>query len=199
MTPYYAEGGIKIFCGDCRAVLPLLPTADTVITDPVWPNASPALIGSDRPYELLAEALEACGQITRLAIQLGCDSDPRILTAAPPALRFFRACWLEYSRPSHKGRLLYTGDVAYLFGAPPPSRPGRRLIAGRYCSTRPDAERVAVTRHRQGGCQAAAIPAPGGSSMCAGSSRDGPMALCWTRSAEAAPRLSRRRCPGCPP
>lgn len=33
-TPFYDEGGITIYCGDCREILPLLPKVDLVLTDP---------------------------------------------------------------------------------------------------------------------------------------------------------------------
>ena len=36
MTPYYSEGGITIYHGDCREVLPTIPTADLVLTDPPY-------------------------------------------------------------------------------------------------------------------------------------------------------------------
>jgi hypothetical protein len=71
----------------------------------------------------------------RAVIQLGCDSDPRILLGVPAEMKFFRVCWLEYACPTRKGRLLYTGDVAYVFGPPPKSRPGLRVISGKYTST----------------------------------------------------------------
>jgi DNA modification methylase len=39
---------------------------------------------------------------------------------------------LEIARVGYKGRLLMNGDIAYLFGEPPSSQPGRRVISGRY-------------------------------------------------------------------
>lgn len=36
MQPYYEETGITIYHGDCREVLPLLPKADLVLTDPPY-------------------------------------------------------------------------------------------------------------------------------------------------------------------
>ncbi len=36
MTPYYDADGIRIFCGDCREVLPTLGKVDAVITDPPY-------------------------------------------------------------------------------------------------------------------------------------------------------------------
>ena len=34
--PYYDEGGITIYCGDCREILPHLPNVDLVLTDPPY-------------------------------------------------------------------------------------------------------------------------------------------------------------------
>ena len=36
MTPYYDEDGITIYHGDCLEVLPTLPSADLVVTDPPY-------------------------------------------------------------------------------------------------------------------------------------------------------------------
>lgn len=36
MKPYYSEGGITIYHGDCREILPALPAADLVLTDPPY-------------------------------------------------------------------------------------------------------------------------------------------------------------------
>lgn len=36
MTPYYQHGGITIYHGDCREVLPELPKVDLVMTDPPY-------------------------------------------------------------------------------------------------------------------------------------------------------------------
>lgn len=131
LKPYYDDGnGIVIYHGDCRELLPEV-TASAVITDPVWPNASVPLHGADRPYELLREALELV-DVPRLAVQLGCDSDPRFLGAVPESFSFFRVAWLELARVGYKGRLLMTGDVAYLFGAPPKVIPGQFVIPGRF-------------------------------------------------------------------
>lgn len=150
MKPYYDHAGITIYHGDCREILPSVGFVNTVITDPVWPHASAALQGSDRPYQLFAECAKKLN-CDRLVVQLGCDSDPRFLLGVPAALPFFRAIWLEYACPTHKGRLLYTGDVAYVFGVPPASAPGRRVMPGRYLSSRPDAARTKVTKHKEWG------------------------------------------------
>ena len=61
---------------------------------------------------------------------LGTDSDPRILAAMPDGLAFFRVVSLDYAHVTFKGRLLYAGDVAYLFGEPPPAATGHMIIGG---------------------------------------------------------------------
>lgn len=121
----------EIICGDCREIMPVLkPSPTVIITDPVWPNPIDCLVGADRPYELFSEFCSVLPEtVKRIAIILGCDSDPRIL--APIPLPFFRVCALEYSVPSKVGRLLKTGDTAYLFGPPPKVKLGQRVIPGR--------------------------------------------------------------------
>lgn len=131
MTPYYEHAGITIYHGDCREILMRIRGYDSVITDPVWPNAKVELAGWEDPVTLLKEAAELLF-CDRLAIQLGCDSDPRMLAELEAKWRFFRVCWLEVVRPHYKGRLMYGSDVAYLFGTPPASRKGSHVIPGRF-------------------------------------------------------------------
>ncbi len=128
MNPYYEHAGITIYHGDCREVLPHV-VAETMITDPVWPNNTlPEFIGLD-PWGLLQEATYLFDG-ERLAIQLGLDSDPRILTRVPARFAYFRSVQLRWACPSYKGRLLVDRDVAYLFGIPPLAQKGRHLIGG---------------------------------------------------------------------
>jgi hypothetical protein len=137
-TPYYEKDGITIYCGDCREMLPQLEI-ESLITDPVWPDADVKIPGHENPYKLFAEMCEAIPQGTeRLIVQLACDSDPRFLEGVPDNWPFLRVCWLDYAKPSYKGRLLYTGDVAYVFGIPPAFIPGRQLMAGMCRSSRSD-------------------------------------------------------------
>lgn len=133
MQPYYDREGVTIYHGDCREILPSLPPLDVVLTDPVWPNAVAELAGSDDPWRLFADAARHFPRLARRAvIHLGCDSDPRFLAGLPPEMPLFRVCWLDYTVPNRKGRKLYGSDVAYVFGEPPKSRPGARVIPG-YC------------------------------------------------------------------
>jgi len=149
MKPYYDHAGIQIFLGDCRDVLPDLTcyrcagggceecanfgfTGNTIITDPVWPDASAELAGKNDPFGLLQSTLSLIGKRHRLAIQLGVDSDPRFLLAVPVEWDFFRLCWLDVSRPHYKGRLLDGVTPAYLFGEPPRVIPGQFVIPGMF-------------------------------------------------------------------
>lgn len=116
LQPFYEEDGIAIYHGDCREVLPQLQ-ADAVVTDPVWPDCEHIFPGIDA-VALLREALTVA-DVERVAIQIGCGSDPRFLSAVPARFPFIRTCWLEYACPSDQGRILNTGDVGYVFGEPP--------------------------------------------------------------------------------
>lgn len=140
MKPYYEHAGVTLYHGDCREILPNI-SAEAIITDPVWPNSIFPLVNN--PCGLLTEAL-ALAECRRVVIHLGCDSDPRFLSAVPISLPFIRSCLLEYARPSYKGRLVYGGDIAYVYGEMPPPitrkcGTGAALIPGLCISTRSDA------------------------------------------------------------
>ncbi len=131
MKPYYQDEWVTIYHGDCREILPQLPKVDLLLTDPVWPNADAGLEGQDRAAELLAETLQLLPVgVKRLAIHIGCDTDPRFLAAVPLKYEFFRVCWLRYIQPHYKGRLLYNSDIVYLFGEPPKPTERQFLIPG---------------------------------------------------------------------
>jgi hypothetical protein len=119
MTPYYEHAGITILHGDCREILPAL-SAEAIITDPVWPQPSLLLSGSERPFELFAEMCAAIPPaVARIVVHLGCISDPRFVASVPERFPFFRLCWLAQVPCSFRGRALNSGDVAYAFGSPP--------------------------------------------------------------------------------
>lgn len=137
IRPYYETEHITLYHGDAREVLPDLDRVDSVITDPVWPNALKGLPGSDDPFGLFASvAIHFPKVADRCVIQLGCNSDVRILLGVPDSMPYFRTCWLEYIRPNYIGRTLNTGDVAYVFGTPLPSEPGKHLMPGRFIESR---------------------------------------------------------------
>lgn len=161
MKPYYDDGGVTIYCGDSREVLPRLGALGTVITDPVWPNSISSLIGHERPYELFAEMCALLpGNADRLVVQLGFDSDPRFLSGVPIDLPYFRTCWLDYACPSYKGRKLHTGDVAYSFGSAPSFRIGRAVIPGRCVSTQSDWKMPRANKHKETSRRNGDLPHP---------------------------------------
>ena len=131
MTPYYSHAGIEIYHADCREILPQL-VVDAIVTDPVWPDCEHIFPGIDARL-LLRQACEAA-RPKRLAIQIGCNSDPRFLEAVPSDLRFLRACYLPYTPSGYLGRLLRDADFAYIFGEPPPSKVGARVLPGTHMS-----------------------------------------------------------------
>ena len=134
--PYYQDKAVTIHHGDCREILPLLAPIDAIITDPVWPNSSPYLVGADEALELFTAAARFFPDLAkRVVVQLGGLSDPRFLIAIPPSLPFMRVCWLAYARPNYFGRFLGQADVAYVFGKPPRPRPGYQIIPAQTIST----------------------------------------------------------------
>jgi len=125
-------GNCTLYRCDCVEILQSsVGKVDTVVTDPVWPNNSIPEFAHINPYVLFDDAWRHI-VAKRAVVQLGCDSNPAILK--PITLPFFRVAWLEYARPGHKGRLLNTGDVAYMYGTPPPAIPGKKLISGKCLS-----------------------------------------------------------------
>lgn len=123
-------GDSVVYQGDCRDVLPHLDRVNTIVTDPVWPNCPAGLlVGAEAPYALLQQALRLC-QSDRLVIVMRHDSDPRFLTAAHARWPFFRVQILPYVLPGFIGRKLGGDELAYCFGKPIPSAPGRRVIPG---------------------------------------------------------------------
>lgn len=123
-------GLATLYCGDCREILPEID-ADVMITDPVWPNCPTGLLqGADDPTKLMRETMQALPTIKRLVIVMRNDSDPRFLCTVPASTPFFRTQILPYVMPGYIGRKLGGDEMAYCFGQPPPSAPGRRVIPG---------------------------------------------------------------------
>lgn len=148
MRPYYDHAGVTIFHGDCREILPNISIAQTIVTDPVWPNSLLKLKGADRPLELFTEAAAFFPRICqRAVVHLGCTSDPRFLLAIPKELPFLRTCWLRLNFPSYRGRILIGSDVAYAFGTAPKSRKGHHLLPGE-CSTNDTDMDISIKRKR---------------------------------------------------
>lgn len=129
---------IQLFHGDCRQILSDIGPVDTVITDPVWPNVPADMFPNVLDPQALLES--ALSKITarRLVIVLRGDSDPRFLQAVPKRWPFFRTQLLPYVMPGYIGRKLGGDELAYCFGEPLPSAPGRRVIPGRAPSVQPE-------------------------------------------------------------
>jgi site-specific DNA-methyltransferase (adenine-specific) len=128
---------VKLYLGDSRDILTTIGPVDTVITDPVWPNA-PADMFPDvaDAAGLLADCLKKI-EAKRIVIVLRGDSDPRFLQAVPARWPFFRVQLLPYVMPGYIGRKLGGDELAYCFGEPLPSAPGRRVIPGRAPAAQP--------------------------------------------------------------
>lgn len=155
-------GNATLYLGDCREILPTLPKVDAMITDPPW-DAAKNIPGADNPRGLFSDTtpLIAAG-CERAVIQLGCDTDPSFISPLAKQMPFLRVCWLEYALPSYKGRLLYTGDVAYAFGAWPSTKVGT-VIPGRCISSKSDKEFVRGPRSKgkeKGGYEVLPHPIP---------------------------------------
>lgn len=156
------EMTVRVITGDCRDVLPTLPASGIIVTDPVWPNAPmSAMAGSEDPVALFYSVAPLLRRFRRVVIQLGCDSDPSMLAALD--MPFLRVCWLRYACPTYKGRLLHTGDVAYVFGQWPKARPGAGVLPGECTSTRSNSEFIRGPRKPgkvKGGHEVLAHPMP---------------------------------------
>src|SRR5574342_354263 len=95
-TPYYSDGLVTIYQGAARQIAAEidLTAASVLLTDPVWPNPGRAPIaGTEAPAELFADVMRTLVDrgLGRAIVILGVDSDPRFLSAVPPALPFVRA------------------------------------------------------------------------------------------------------------
>ena len=130
MKPYYQDEWVTIYQRDCRGIIGQIE-ADVCITDPIWPNAPIKYYpwGGFNPQEVFAGAMAQL-EVKRLVIVMRSDSDPRFLQVVPDRYPFFRTQNLPYVMPGYIGRKLGGDEIAYCFGDPIPSAPGRRVIPG---------------------------------------------------------------------
>lgn len=133
---YKTKLGI-LYNGDCRKIIPQIKeNINLVYTDPVWHNSLDKLQGSSNPEMLFKQTMKCISKISdRIAIHLGIDTDPRFLKVIPKKYKFVRSIWLKYAFPHPKGRILYSGDICYLFGVPPKPYKGHKIIPGEKCAT----------------------------------------------------------------
>lgn len=140
MTPTNTLPVNEIICGDCLEVMKDWPDnlRCRIITDPVWPDT---VIWPDIDAEKLfaRAAKEICRFAQTVVVILGCDTAPNMLNSIK--LPYMRTCWLRYACPHYKGRILYTSDVAYVYGEKPSVIKGRFVLGGEYVKTDARAEK----------------------------------------------------------
>jgi hypothetical protein len=130
VKPYYEHGGITIYHGDSREVLPALPRAAVVLTDPPWPAKTDIVQGCTRALELWAEIVPLLN-CDRLLLWLACTADPRAwLRGGLDHLPYQRTVILRRAIPGYYGRILMDCEVIHVLGSHPSSKPGRRVIPG---------------------------------------------------------------------
>ncbi len=141
MSETVVIGNATLIHGDALQVLKTLPAAQCVITDPVWPNCPPGLLaGSDAPDELWLQAMTVMALPTRMSVVMRADSDPRFLQGI--RLPFFKAQILPYVMPGYIGRKLGGDELAYGFGEPIKSAPGKRVIPTYAPKIQPDGRKA---------------------------------------------------------
>lgn len=128
--PYYSDerSGIRLYHGDCLEAIADVE-ADVIVTDPVWPNCpANSVPGWEDPHGLFERFCAVMPDVTRAAIILRNDSDPRFLSPMPERLPFVQVMWLQYVMPGYLGRVLGGNETCYVFGEPVQSAEGRRVI-----------------------------------------------------------------------
>lgn len=73
MKPYYQDGWVTIYCGDCREILPELPKCDLVLTDPPYGTTACS-------WDTIIPLEQMWGGILRVAK----DNTPIVFTASQP-------------------------------------------------------------------------------------------------------------------
>lgn len=92
MAPFYEKDGITIYHGDCREILPTLPKADLVLTDP------PYGIGLEEHgrngYDWKIEGDDSQDIGNEILIRLGQQELPQIVFASPK--KPWPGCWRQW-------------------------------------------------------------------------------------------------------
>lgn len=117
---YYQDEAGFVLHGDSRLLMQYITSddVDVIVTDPVWPGCKPDFPGSDDPFRLFYNVAVHFPRLTdSVIIILGCNTDPRLLSGIHPTLKFLRLAIMERIPPSYRGPIMYSFDVAYVFGA----------------------------------------------------------------------------------
>jgi DNA modification methylase len=125
----------KIHQGDCLPFMRSLPDkcVDLVLTDPIWPNPIPEWRNLN-PQKTFDDVIPEIFRISNSAIFIvGCNSDIRFFSNIPNHIPFLRSVWLEYAVPGMRGLILYSGNIAYVFGHPNLPN-GKNLFPGKKCA-----------------------------------------------------------------
>jgi hypothetical protein len=139
-------GNATLICADARIVLSEIMTPESVVvTDPPWDQAR-GIPGADDPRGLFSSVAGDLARAKCVAVQLGCYTDPTFCAPLAALMPFFHTCWLKYILPSYRGRVLVSSDVAYVYGTPPPSVPGRRVIPAEVLSNNREPEELEFNR-----------------------------------------------------
>lgn len=120
-------GNAELYLADARELLVEL-SYDLVVTDPPWDGAS-SIPGAENPRALFAAAAPQIAKARMAAVVLGQHTDPCFLAPLAERMSYFHTTWLRYVPASYRGRILVEACVGYVYGAPPDTEPGRRVIA----------------------------------------------------------------------
>lgn len=124
---YEQIGNAELYLADARELLAEL-SFDLVVTDPPWDGAS-SIPGAENPRGLFADVAPQIARARMAAVVLGQHTDPCFLAPLAERMPYFHTTWLRYVPASYRGRVLMEACVGYVYGAPPESGPGRRVIA----------------------------------------------------------------------
>jgi site-specific DNA-methyltransferase (adenine-specific) len=116
--PYYDDGDVQIYHGDCRDILPLLPKVDLVLTDPpylsmaggtIHKSSSKALaprlqnrLTVGNPWDASLDWIDSAWEICDLGIMVFCTYHfiDAVVMALPEAKRVALFTWVKPNAPN---------------------------------------------------------------------------------------------------